>query len=82
VLEWYVLREGRFELLTPGEDGILRSEIFPGLWLDAAALIRDDTVAILRVMQAGLASPEHGDFVRRLAEAAARNAGRGPQGDG
>jgi Uma2 family endonuclease len=75
LLEWFVLREGRFELLAPGEDGILRSEIFPGLWLDAAALLRDDTATLFRVVQAGLASPEHGEFVQRLAQRARRGQG-------
>ena len=35
---WFVLREGRFIELPPGPDGIYRSEVFPGLWLDPEAL--------------------------------------------
>jgi Uma2 family endonuclease len=32
-LDWFILRGGRYDQLTPGPDGIIRSEIFPGLWL-------------------------------------------------
>ena len=52
-LDWFVLRHGRFEPLAAGPDGIYRSEVFPGLWLDAAALLRGDLATVLRVAQQG-----------------------------
>ena len=64
---WFVLRQGRFEELAAGSDGILRSEVFPGLWLDPAALGRRDSRALRAVLQQGLATPEHAAFVARLA---------------
>ena len=67
--DWFVLRAGEFQLLKPGADGILRSEVFPGLWLDAAALLRGDMPQVLATVQQGTASPEHAEFVRRLAAA-------------
>ena len=39
-IDWFVLREGRYETLVPAADGSLRSTVFPGLWLDPAALLR------------------------------------------
>jgi Uma2 family endonuclease len=69
-IDWFVLRAGRYELLLPGEDGIHRSEILPGLWLDTAALMRGDLATVLKTLQQGLASPEHGEFVARLVQAA------------
>lgn len=36
-LDWFALRHGVYEPLSPGENGVLRSEQFPGLWLDSAA---------------------------------------------
>ena len=39
-IDWFVLREGRFVKLSPADDGILRSTIFPGLWLDPDALLQ------------------------------------------
>ncbi len=65
-IDWFVLREGRFEPLSPDDDGIIRSTVFPGLWLDPAALLRGDLAAVLAVVQRGLNSPEHADFVVRL----------------
>jgi len=36
-VHWFVLRDGVFTLLAPDESGVLRSEGFPGLWLDPEA---------------------------------------------
>lgn len=63
---WFILREGGYENLQPGEDGIFRSEVFPGLWLDPKAFWAGDLAGMLKVLQEGLASPEHSTFVERL----------------
>jgi Uma2 family endonuclease len=65
-IDWFVLREGQYEHLQPDRDGILRSEVFAGLWLDPAALLRSDMATVLAVGQQGLASPEHTAVVARL----------------
>ena len=65
-IEWFVARQGRFELLKPGDDGILRSLAFPGLWLDPEALIGGDLETVAAVARRGLDSPEHHAFVARL----------------
>jgi Uma2 family endonuclease len=65
-VDWFVLREGRFEALASSADGWLRSTIFPGLWLDPDALVRGDLPAVLAVVQQGLNSPEHAEFAARL----------------
>jgi hypothetical protein len=66
-LFWFVRRRGKFKELAPGPDGIYRSETFPGLWLDGAALLRRDGRRIMTVLRQGLGSPEHAAFVARLA---------------
>jgi Uma2 family endonuclease len=63
---WFVRRGEQFAELTAGDDGLLRSEVFPGLWLDPAALLRRDTNALRQALEQGLATPEHAEFVRRL----------------
>jgi Uma2 family endonuclease len=63
---WFISRHGRFEELPLGDDGVFRSEVFPGLWLDPAALLRLDKLRIREVLQQGLATPEHAAFVARL----------------
>jgi Uma2 family endonuclease len=69
-VDWFVLRSSTYERLTT-TDGIYRSETFPGLWLDAEALVAGDLAKLLHVLQQGLAAPEHAAFVSRLTTAAA-----------
>ncbi len=64
-IDWFVLRSGEFEPLQADDAGILRSEVMPGLWLDAAALIGGDMARVLKIVQQGLASAEHASFVKR-----------------
>ena len=68
VVDWFVYRAGEFVTLPPDPaDGLLKSTTFPGLWLDAAALLRDDLGAVLAALGRGVASPEHAAFAARLA---------------
>ena len=66
-VDWFALRPAGYERLPAGADGVLRSEAFPGLWLDPAALVAGDGPALLRTAQLGHGSPEHAAFARRLA---------------
>lgn len=63
---WFVLRDGRYERQDPDADGILRSQSFPGLHLQPAAIWSNDLPALLAVLQQGLDSPEHAAFVEQL----------------
>jgi len=65
-LDWFVLRAGQYARMSVDAEGLLKSEVFPGLWLDPAALLRGDLAMVLAVVQRGLASPEHAAFVARL----------------
>ncbi len=67
-IDWWKLENGEFVEIEPGEDGILRSEVFPGLWLDPAAMLKEDGSQMMEVLQHGLASPEHAAFVKNLAK--------------
>jgi Uma2 family endonuclease len=46
-IDWFVLRGGRYEAAAAHWDGFHRSEAFPGLWLDAAAMLRGDLARVL-----------------------------------
>lgn len=61
-----MLREGVYEPLAPDCEGVLRSEVVPGLWLPGAALWAGALAAMLATLQRGLASPEHTAFVASL----------------
>ena len=54
-------------LLDADAEGIHRSRIFPGLWLDGKTLLAGDMVAVLATLQQGLDSRAHKDFVKELA---------------
>jgi Uma2 family endonuclease len=65
-IDWFVLRAGQYERLPLDAEGLYCSEVFPGLWLDPAALLRGDLATVFAAVQRGLASPEHAAFVARL----------------
>ena len=63
--DWFVLNEGKYEKLEPAA-GILTSQTFPGLQLDAEALLRGDMARVLSVLQEGVGTAEHKAFVEGL----------------
>jgi Uma2 family endonuclease len=65
-IDWFVLRAGEYERLELDEQGWLRSEVFPGLWLDVGALLQGDVARVLATVRQGLDSLEHQAFVVRL----------------
>jgi Uma2 family endonuclease len=71
-IDWFVLRNDRFEAILPGADGLIRSSVFPGLWLDPAALLRGDLTAAFDALRQGLESDAHKEFVQRLDQARAK----------
>lgn len=52
------------------KDGILRMRTFPGLWIHRDALLAKDHQRLMETLEQGLSSPEHGDFIKRLQQAA------------
>jgi Uma2 family endonuclease len=65
-IDWFVLRDDVFEPIPADADGIRKSLVFPGLWLDTTALLRGDLATVFSMVQRGLATPEHAEFVKRL----------------
>jgi Uma2 family endonuclease len=66
-LFWFIRRRGKFKPLPQAADGIIRSEVLPGFWLNAAAFLNRDSKRLLAALRQGLASPEHRAFVAKLA---------------
>jgi hypothetical protein len=66
-LLWHRQAGKKYRLVPVPADGIHRSRVFPGLWLDVAALLADDMPQVLKVLHQGLRSPEHAAFVKKLA---------------
>jgi len=65
-LDWFVLEADDYVAQLPDEQGIIRSRIFPGLWLAVSALLAGEITTVLSVLQLGLNSPEHQAFVQQL----------------
>ena len=68
-LHWFDFRAGG-EIRERG--GVMRSRVFPGLWIARAALLAADLPALLAVVQQGIASNPHAQFVERLERARRR----------
>ena len=52
--------------LSPDRKGVLRSKVFPGLWVHAEALLALDSAKLREVIDQGIASRPHAAFVRKL----------------
>ena len=65
-LDWFRLQEGRYVSFEPDAEGVIRSQIFPGLWLSVNALREGNLAEVLAVLQQGLQTAEHQAFVERL----------------
>jgi Uma2 family endonuclease len=65
-IDWFALRQGQYEKLPADSDGIIRSDVFPGLWLHGPALLAGDMAQVLKVLEQGVRTKEHADFVVAL----------------
>lgn len=64
--DWFFLRDGKYEAKLPDGNGVIKSEAYPGLWLDAPALLAQNLAAVLACLQRGLKSREHKALLRKL----------------
>jgi len=62
---WFDLRNERE--LEPDDDGVYRLRVFPGLWIDGEVVLAKDHARMMAVLGQGLSTPQHEEFVRRLA---------------
>jgi Uma2 family endonuclease len=62
-LDWWMLEDDEYRPIDPDANGIIRSRIFPGLWLDFEALLAGNGAKVMAALRHGLASPEHLAFV-------------------
>ncbi|NEN90843.1 MAG: Uma2 family endonuclease [Okeania sp. SIO3H1] len=65
-IDCFSLQKGEYVQLQPNSKGIICSEIFPGLWLDKAALLTGNLIKVIEVVQLGLSTAEHQNFVDKL----------------
>ena len=65
-IDWFFLQEGEYISLTPDAEGIIRSQVFPGLWLSVSALLAGDMPQVIATLQSGISSAIHQQFVQQL----------------
>ena len=68
-LDWWTLEEDEYVALLPDDQGIVRSHVFPGLWLNVPALLAGENSEVNSALQRGVASDEHAAFVKQLKSA-------------
>ena len=65
-IDWFYLQNGEYIFLEPNAEGIIKSNIFPGLWLATSAFLAGEKNQVIKVLQKGLNSPEHTEFINQL----------------
>ena len=61
-LDWFSLEAGEYNLLAPDAEGVVRSQVFPGLWLATSQLLSGKMNEVLAVLQQGLNSDGYQEF--------------------
>ena len=67
-LDWFSLQAGEYVPLQSDENGVVKSLVFPGLWLAVPLLLAGEMVNAIAVLQSGLNSPEHAQFIELLSK--------------
>ncbi|RIK37629.1 MAG: hypothetical protein DCC55_23700 [Chloroflexi bacterium] len=65
-VRWFRFEQGETRVIEADEQGVLRSQVLPGLHLDVKRFWQGDLAGLLAVLQQGLASEERAAFVQRL----------------
>jgi Uma2 family endonuclease len=63
---WFGQEQGVLVRRQVDADGLFRSTVFPGLWLDPRALLNGDRPRLRAVLDAGCATPEYAAFASGL----------------
>ena len=66
VVRWFVLQDGTYRDMEADAHGLCKSSVFPGLWLDAPALLQGDGRQVMATLRQGLETPEYATFVHQL----------------
>lgn len=65
-VRWYSWLSGETEEIQSDEQGVLRSQLFPGLYLDPDRFWQGDLSGVLKVLNEGLESADHAAFVKQI----------------
>jgi Uma2 family endonuclease len=65
-IDWFYLQDGEYISLIPDAEEIIRSQVFPGLWLSVSALLGGDMPQFIATLQTGFSTVVHQQFVQQL----------------
>ncbi|OCR01848.1 hypothetical protein BCD67_04965 [Oscillatoriales cyanobacterium USR001] len=65
-IDWFYLQDGEYISLISDAEDVIRSQVFPGLWLSVSALLAGDMPQVIATLQAGFSSTLHQQFVQHL----------------
>ena len=65
-ISWVGLDEGEYKELAADEHGIVRSRVFPGLWLTVVGMLDGNLTTVLAIGQDGIQSSDHADYLTQL----------------
>lgn len=63
---WFALDSGNYVELPQARNGVIKSNIFPGLWLDTKGMLADNWPKILGTLRQGMETPEYVEFAAKL----------------
>jgi Uma2 family endonuclease len=66
IFDWFCLRDGEYIKLQSDQNNIIKSAVFPGLWLAPDALLSYELAEVLKIVQQGLDSIEHQEFIQHI----------------
>jgi Uma2 family endonuclease len=66
IFDWFDLRDGEYIKLQPDQNKIIKSAVFPGLCLAPDALLNYDLAEVLKILQQGLNTIEHQEFIQQI----------------
>ena len=66
-MRFFRLNEGEYIAVEPDAEGVLRSQVLPGFWFRSDWFWEGRLAELLQLVQKGIGSPEHQEFVDSLA---------------
>jgi Uma2 family endonuclease len=66
-IDWLFWQNGEYIPLIADKQGVIRSQIFPGLELAVNAILQGDLAEVLSQLQKGIETEKHQNFVEELA---------------
>lgn len=65
-IDWFYLHEGKYLTFEPDGEGLIESQVFPGLVLAVNSLLEYDLAKVLSILQKQLNSEKHSFFIQKL----------------